>query len=233
MKKTKSFRIKNPRPKQLSFFKPNRKFHGGALLLGRRKSLRPLSSKDAIHFVMRSEWAKGVDSFLASRNRKAVERIIARFAKKFGVRIYRQSINSNHLHLLLRISNRVLYRAFIKAVSGKIASHIMGEQSFKLFMNARSQRNNKLNNSPTEKDAGGGAQTTEKKQGFWQFRPFSRVVNWGADFKTCSRYLTQNILEALGFVPYKRRKNYYAKWLHTTVSDINNYVATICKAKVS
>ncbi|MBC7464798.1 MAG: transposase [Bdellovibrio sp.] len=123
--------------KQLSFFKPHKKFFGGALLSGKRKSIRPLSSKDSIHFVLRSQWAMGRDSFLAARNRQSIERIIRSFALKFGVRIYRQAINSNHIHLLLKITNRVLYRAFIKAVNGKIASHVMGEQSFKLFSQAR------------------------------------------------------------------------------------------------
>lgn len=200
--------------KQFSFLKPHAKFHGGALLYKKRKSLRPLSSKDSIHFVLRSQWAMGQDSFLATRNRKTIERIINRFSKKFGVRIYQQAINSNHLHLLLRITNRILYRAFIKAISGKIASHVMGNQSFKLFSKARA------------KGAGHGSsslKTQELSQSFWQFRPFSRVVNWGKDFKKCMNYLKQNILEALGFIPYTKRKNYYSKWLRETVPDVFVY----------
>lgn len=46
-------------PKQMSFFKPQKKFFGGALLYKKRKSARPLSSKDSIHFVLRSQWAMG------------------------------------------------------------------------------------------------------------------------------------------------------------------------------
>ena len=37
----------------------NKKFFGGALLYKRRKSQRPLSKKDSIHFVPRSTWAMG------------------------------------------------------------------------------------------------------------------------------------------------------------------------------
>lgn len=195
--------------KQQSFFKFQKKFFGGALLKGKRKSLRPLSSKDSIHFVMRSCWATGKDSFLATQNRKAVDRIITHFAKKFGVKIYERAINGNHIHLLLKVTNRVLYRAFIKAVSGKIASHVMGNQSFKLFTQSR-----------LDSEWGDGARahsreckTPQKDQGFWEFRPFSRIVSWGKDFKTCVAYLRQNILEALGFVPYTARKNYYSTWL--------------------
>ena len=129
MKKSKQFSFSQAQPK----FHP--KFFGGALLDGKRKSFRPLSSKDSIHFVLRSEWAVGKDSFLVLRNKKAIESIIQRFAKKFGVKIYQQAITSNHIHLLLMITNRYLYRGFIKAVSGMIASHVMGQRSFKLFAN--------------------------------------------------------------------------------------------------
>lgn len=218
-------RKQNRRQNQFSLFKPQVKFHGGALLYKKRKSMRPLSSKDSIHFVLRSQWAMGADSFLVTRNRKAIERTINRFSKKFGVRIYQQSINSNHIHILLRITNRILYRAFIKAISGKIASHVMGNQSFKLFSKvslklkteARLNQTAKLDRK-TESDpkTGDGSAATQLSQAFWQFRPFSRIVNWGKDFKTCVKYLKQNVLEALGFATYTPRKKYYSKWICET-----------------
>ena len=233
--------------KQLSFIKPSRKFFGGALLHGKRKSMRPLSSKDAIHFVLRSQWAMGQDSFLAMRNRKAIERIINRFALKFGVRIYQQAVNSNHIHLILRITNRILYRSFIKAVSGKIASHVMGEKSFKIFSKSRHKTAAKIlseasvpqssQTESTQKPKGGdGVQDPHKafkampllSLTFWQFRPFSRVISWGSDFKTCVKYVKQNILEALGFVPYKARKNYYSRWLDETVSQVSQRIVKNC-----
>ena len=213
--------------KQYSFFKPHVKFHGGALLYRKRKGIRPLSSKDSIHFELRSQWAMGADSFLARRNHKAIQNIINRFANRFGVRIYQQAINSNHIHLLLRITNRILYRAFIKAISGKIASHVMGSQSFRLFSETRTTtklrllktfKNNQLIMQVSKQ--GHGPNTEELSHSFWQFRPFSRVVNWGKDFNKCTSYLKQNILEALGFIPYTVRKNYYAKWLNETVPDL-------------
>lgn len=212
-------------PKQLSFIKPQQKFFGGVLLVGRRKTLRPLTSKDSIHFVLRSTWAKGPDSFLARRNRHVIERILLKFAKKFGVRIYRQAITSNHLHLLLRITNRTLYRAFIRAVSGKIASHIMGQQSFKIFAKARVKlhtgdgsqirnmmSNSKASNRDLSRDRSNDQSNNQRKvedeitSSVWQYRPFSRVVNWGQDFKSCAKYLLRNNLEAFGFIPYKPQK---------------------------
>jgi hypothetical protein len=41
---------------------------------------------------------------------------------------------------------------------------------------------------------------------FWDKRPFTRILEWGKDFNVISSYLLQNILEALGFIPYKPRK---------------------------
>ncbi len=104
------------RPKNNEIFK-TQKFFGGDLLHKKRKSQRPLSKKDSIHFVLRSTWAMGPNSFLAKRNHNAIRHIILKFSKKFGVRIYQQSINSNHLHLLLRITNRTLYTKRCRARS--------------------------------------------------------------------------------------------------------------------
>ena len=138
--------------------------------------------------------------------------ILNRFAKKFGVRIYQKSINSNHIHLLVRITSRKLYRAFIKAVAGKIASQIMGGSSFSEYFQE------KISTPIANSDWGDGSAGAGKALGFWQFRPFSRVVNWGNDYKGCLNYLKQNTLEAIGFVKYVARKNYYAKWLNRTSS---------------
>ncbi len=216
--------------KQLTLF-PNqqKKFFGGALLYKKRKSRRPLSKKASIHLVLRSEWAMGNDSFLAKRNHLAIKHILMRFSKKFGVRIYQQAISSNHIHLLLRITHKTLYTAFIKAISGQIASHTMGQQSFKVFKTARTKKVagdgskasvNLLRNYDADPDSDVNRNAVnnvpaihQTPEGFWQFRPFSRITNWGRDFKQCIGYLKQNVLEAFGFVNYKPRKNHYAAWI--------------------
>ncbi len=208
------------RSKQLSFFKNDfrtQKFFGGALIQGRRKSARPLTAKDSIHFVLRSTWAVGPDSFLVPRNLRQIDRIITRFAKKFGVRIYQRAINSNHLHLLLRITNRRLYRSFIKAVSGQIASHVMRQQSFIDFSTTRLSSVTGDGSRSSTRDL----KNVEAKAGFWEFRPLSRLVNWGRDFKMCVNYLKQNVLEAFGFVAYRPRKNQYSTWMNQEAPDLN------------
>jgi hypothetical protein len=63
-------------------------------------------------------------------------------------------------------------------------------------------------------------ETQGKGQRFWQFRPFSRVMSWGRDFKNGCKYVVQNTLEALGFIPYKPRRNHYAQWTQTWIEKV-------------
>ena len=223
-KQSRQLQNRNRKNQQLSFIKPQLKFFGGILLNGRRKSTRPLSSKDSIHFVLRSSWAMVSDSFLASKNRKSVDLLITHFAKKFGVKIYQRAIQTNHIHLLLRITNRTLYKAFIRALSGKIASYVMGQQSFKLFKESRmvslkSKRVSEGGDGSFPSHDQVKSEAYLKSEGFWEYRPFSRIVNWGRDFKNCTSYLKQNILEALGFIPYTARKDYYSRWFNMQISE--------------
>jgi len=158
------------------------KFYGGTLLKGRRKSKRPLSKKHPLHLVVRSEKAKGRASFFYFK--KDIEYFIKKHGRRFGVKIYQVAIQSNHLHLVLRIHNRKLYGKFISAVTGAIAHRVCR-----------------------------GAGLEKQNRSFWQARPFTRILNWGRDYKQTLSYLTRNTLEALGFIPYKPRKNAYVRYL--------------------
>ena len=107
----------------------------------------------------------------------------------------------------------------------------MGRQSFELF--SKTRQRGSLEPILKMPQAGHGVQAAEERstknskeiQGFWEFRPFSRIVNWGRDFKNCVQYLTQNVLEATGFTPFRPRKNYYLKWIKDPLhfSNGNNY----------
>lgn len=189
--------------KQQNLFKTtgNRKFFGGSLLIGRRKGARPISQGQALHLVLKSQWATATDKFTTRTNRPAIEEIINSAAKRYGIRIYQYAICGNHIHLMIRSKRRWLYRAFIAVVTGLVAQQVMQRQSFKVFMNTK-----------RKEFAGEGVPAQEKGQAFWQHRPFSRIVNWGRDYRNCLRYLTKNTLEALGFIQYKQRHDYYAHW---------------------
>ena len=167
--------------KQIPLFENKEKrFFGGILLKGKRKSRRPLCNKSAIHLVVRSEKATGRASF--SRYKPQISACLKKHARKFGVKIYRDAIQSNHIHLVLRITNRKLYGYFIAATTGTIARIVTR-----------------------------GAGLKKQNRTFWEARPFTRILYWGKDYKQSMGYLLQNVLEALGFVPYKPRKDYYSK----------------------
>ncbi len=158
------------------------KFFGGILLKGRRKSQRPLSHRHPIHLVLRSDKARGLASFF--RFRKSIDQLTNFHAKRFGVRVYQRAIQSNHIHFVIKIHNRELYRHFISALTGAIALRVCR-----------------------------GAGLKKQNKTFWLARPFTRIISWGRDYHSVLKYLTQNTLEALGFIPYKPRRDYYARYV--------------------
>lgn len=196
--------------KQLHLFKSDLRAFGGQLLHGKRRGRRPLSSKEPLHLVMRSSWcggggAMGGTSFLSPKNKQTIHNLIQRTAKIYGIRVYQVALMSNHLHVVLRISHRNSYKTFVRVLAGRIASHVMRDQSFKVFK--RLVLNQLLGDPPKEHP--GQVETQGKGQAFWQFRPWTRVLHWGRDYKVCCEYVKQNVLEALGFIEYKPRKHRY------------------------
>lgn len=177
----------------------NKRFFGGALLVGRRKTPRPLNTREAIHFVLRSQFAHGKTSFRTLKNHRGITSILKKASAKYGIRIYRQAIQSNHIHLVLKVPSRYAYKCFIAVISGKIASFVMNFMSFKNFVKDLSIR-----------DAGEGYKRPHNGQAFWEYRPFSRLLFWGKDYKAALNYLLKNSLEAVGFIKYEPRAKNYA-----------------------
>jgi len=219
--------------RQLNLFKKDLRFFGGSLLYGRRKSVRPLSTKEPIHVVLRSSWAYSENSFLLDKNKKDIERIIQRTALKYHIKVYRRAIVSNHLHLIIKISSRKNYQTFIRVLSSQIASHVMKMQSFKVFQKLLFKSATRAGDPTSVSIKSGKNQVLPclryekalrepqgKEQAFWQFRPFTRILHWGKDFKESCNYLIKNTLEALGFITYVERKNIYRKYLFADVSEM-------------
>ncbi len=138
---------------------------------------RPMDFKKALHVVLKSSHALNSKSFKHKNNEQKVFDIINKIAKDYGIKIYDYANGGNHLHLLLKVNRREDYVKFIKAITGLIAR----------FVN-KAERGN------------------SSKGRFWDSRPFSRIVNFGRDFKNVKFYFLRNILEALGWVKYQKRK---------------------------
>ncbi|MGZ3655304.1 MAG: transposase [Bdellovibrionota bacterium] len=91
--------------------------HGGELARGHRKSLRPLSCKRPVHFVLKSRRR-------IYEKRHTVEAELGRQAKKFGIRIYSSAVSHDHHHFVALLPSRAHYVKFIRALCGLLARKI-------------------------------------------------------------------------------------------------------------
>lgn len=167
------------RPKQLSMMKRGKTAYGGDLLTKRaaRRGARPLSTRETMHLVLRSTKAKGAWSFLESKNDRLVRAILAKFALKYGVRILSIGNSGNHLHLQMKLSTRLTYRAFIRAVTGAIAMAVTGRNRWSVA-------------------AANDGTTSYTK--FWNRRPFTRIVQSFKGYMKVRDYVRINQLEGEG-----------------------------------
>ena len=156
--------------KQLKLFRSPGLEHGGE---HRRKSkgrgARPLSTRETIHLTLRSSRARGPMSFRAPKNAHKIDQLLEKFAAKFGVKVFSCVNNHTHLHIQMRLSNRQLYKPFIRALTAAIAMAVAGTSRWK--------------------------KATEK---FWDLRPFTRVAIGRKGFEFLRDYLDINRLESNG-----------------------------------
>jgi REP element-mobilizing transposase RayT len=158
--------------KQIHFFKElnekpsGNKTHGGILTKGKRKIRRPLDTQKPLHLVMRSSKARGELNFLKVQNRTKVENIVRKQAAKFGIRIASFANVGNHLHLLLRISNRKGFQAFLKSTTALIARAV-----------TKARKGNPFGK-------------------FWDTLAYTRILTSSKELAVASKYLRANQIEA-------------------------------------
>jgi len=107
--------------KQISFgFLENpKKQFGGSLLLGKRKSKRPLSTRHPLHLVLKS-----VEKGLFSPGDRSLEALIQKTAYEFNIQLYEKALNWSHIHLIIRIRSREDYIKFIRALTSRLTERI-------------------------------------------------------------------------------------------------------------
>ncbi len=106
--------------RQISFFKAIEKESGGSLTVkGKRKTARILDRRKPLHFVLKSK--KIVNLYF---HRILLRKFLFLYAKKFGIKVYKESVQKDHFHFCIKITNRQLYRAFIRALTGSIAQKL-------------------------------------------------------------------------------------------------------------
>lgn len=93
--------------------------HGGSKAKGKRKSFRPLSTKDPIHLVLKAK-----EPFQLLRNIDTVEQTLKKYALRFGITIYETAVQADHLHLSIKIPSRDLYCRWIRAITSVLTIKI-------------------------------------------------------------------------------------------------------------
>ena len=163
------------KPRQLSFtthpaFRQFRELsYGGETVYGRRRRMRPLDRRRAVHVVLRSSRARGGWSLARRENARKVERVLKVCVKRHGVTVMRHANVGNHLHLLLRFEERKGIQAFLRAFTGWLAREVTGARKGRPI---------------------GGR--------FWDSLAFTRVVEFGRALRNAYFYVLQNELEAEG-----------------------------------
>ncbi|MGE3608672.1 MAG: transposase [Bacteriovoracaceae bacterium] len=97
-----------------------------------------------------------------------MQNLLKKYAERFNIKIYRVSVNSNHLHLLIVVKRRVHIKHFLRSVTGLIA-RLMGAGKL------------------------------------WEYLAFSRVSDWGKQYRILMKYIQKNVLEASGIITYEPR----------------------------
>lgn len=162
------------------FPEKERAFSPGKRTTRASRQYRPRGTKEAMHVVLRSDRARGAESFL--KYDRVVRFVIGKLASRHGVRIYSIVNAGNHLHITLKLSKQFLWHGFISGITGGIARAI----GFK-------------------RDKG-------SRQGFWNSRPFTRLISWGKDYNIVKDYHVLNQLEVDGAVPPRSRMLKPERW---------------------
>ncbi len=145
---------------------------GGSSLKGNPKVKRPFSKKHCIHLILKSSRAKGRCSFLHVKNKKTIDALVRRLAKKCGVQIKDYVNVGNHLHILFKCSHRIYMIRFLKSVAGLIPRKILN----------------------CEKGS-------ELGYSFWDARPFTKIIALGyRPFQVIRKYFDKNRTQALARV---------------------------------
>ena len=86
--------------------------------------------------------------------------------------IHQQSVEKNHVHMLIKITSRATYIRWVRALSSAWSA-LLNEEVVK---------------------------------GFWDFRPFTRVVRGLRGLIVAKSYIKLNEQEAMGEIAYKSRR---------------------------
>jgi REP element-mobilizing transposase RayT len=146
------------------------KSFGGSSLVGRRRSKRPLSTKESIHLILRTD--PTFSSQLFSPLYRQSMQILKKTAGEYNIKIYELAFNFTHVHLVIKLKVESDYHKFIRVLTRRLC----------FLARARVRRINSAKNN--------------KKITVFQFRPYTRIVAWGRSFQILQNYITKNQVES-------------------------------------
>lgn len=100
------------------------------------------------------------------KNQKKIKEILEQQKKLHRVHIYTWQIVGNYVHIVIKTKTRKQYHSFIRSITGIIPRRLLGVERGRA-----------------------------KKKQFWDYRPFSRLVQIKSFYKT----LKNSFYEALGY----------------------------------
>jgi REP element-mobilizing transposase RayT len=166
---------------------------GGSSLKSNPKKPRPISTKQAMHVVIKSDTISRQRGFLLFERR--VQKKILALGKKWGIKIYRGVVMTNHIHLILKLERRDSLKHFLREIGGHLGI---------LFKTGDSLAP-KCDSLAPKRDSLASKRDTPLTSHLFTGRPFSRILAWGKDFLGTHRYLKLNEFEKSGIAKDKGR----------------------------
>jgi len=214
---------------------PLREFGGSLLKNSHAKVKRPIACRRPMHVVLRSSRSRGTRSLLSPKRAGRIQGILHIQAERFQVKLMKIANAGNHLHLVVKAKTIEGFKGFLRAVTGAIAKFCRGLEAREMnAIESRERQAGGVvaaETKATGHDHGSDGQRAQKaeaknlkaaghelvsdgrsanqssniKEKFWDQRPFTKILEWGRMHRAALKYLTQNTLEALGFVSYQTR----------------------------
>jgi REP element-mobilizing transposase RayT len=170
----------------------NSQFGGALVGKNNAKEKRPFSSKHPMHLVLRSSLAVRERSLLLKNQR--IRELLYKQSKKHFVEIKNFANAGNHIHLIVHAKDRAHYKGFLRGISSSVARMVKGIR--------RGQ-------SKMHKVSG----TKDRRSGrFWDFIPWSTIVNNFLALKNAYRYLGLNRFEIKNKLSRKEARQ-QMKWI--------------------
>ncbi len=173
--------------------------HGGSLRNSREgRRERPLSTREPVHLVLKANREAIAGGFRTVRRYRLAHQILARYSRRFFIKIEQVSFQFDHIHIIARISRRSNFQNFLRVFAGQVSQRFTAEGLATSIQ--RSEMKSGEKRSVTDTPWG------RRVGRFWKHRPFTRVIRGFRAFITARNYVQLNEQEAQGKIPYRKQR---------------------------